>query len=118
MIDNFIKQLFSVHIYTPELIVLYIVTGILAGLTRLAIRSNYKTNFREWWNDGTLLGAIIISITGALLFDNNFVWAFLGGYFIVYILAFIQKRLDGAKKEENKDDTGSTSSNKPISSKQ
>lgn len=116
MIDDFIKQLFTAHVYTPELIVLYVVTGILAGLTRLAIRGDYKANFRTWWNDGSLLGAIIVSVAGALLFDNNFVWAFLGGYFVVYILAFIQKRLDGAKKEENKDDIRPTSSDKSTSS--
>jgi hypothetical protein len=100
MIEEFIEKLFIVHTYTPELIILYIITGILAGLTRLAIRSDYKTDFKSWWNDGTLTGAMIVSIAGALLFDNNFVWAFLGGYFVVYILAFIQKKLDGTKKEE------------------
>lgn len=99
MIETFLKQLFLEHTYTPELIVLYIITGLLAGLTRLSIRADYKTQFRNWWNDGTLIGAIIVSIAGALLFDNNFVWAFLGGYFLVYILAFIQKKLDGVKKE-------------------
>lgn len=100
MMEEFLEKLFVVHVYTPELVILYIITGILAGLTRLAIRSNYKINFRSWWNDGTLSGAMIVSIAGALLFDNNFVWAFLGGYFVVYVLAFIQKKLDGAKKEE------------------
>jgi hypothetical protein len=99
MIETFLRQLFLEHTYTPELIALYIITGLLAGLTRLSIRADYKAQFRSWWNDGTLVGAIIISIAGALLFDNNFVWAFLGGYFLVYILAFIQKRLDGNKKE-------------------
>ena len=100
MMEEFIEKLFVAHVYTPELVILYIITGILAGLTRLAIRSDYKTNFRSWWNDGSLVGAMIVSIAGALLFDNNFVWAFLGGYFVVYVLAFIQKKLDGAKKEE------------------
>ena len=100
MMEEFIEKLFVAHVYTPELVILYIITGILAGLTRLAIRSNYKTDFKSWWNDGTLSGAMIVSIAGALLFDNNFVWAFLGGYFVVYVLAFIQKKLDGAKKEE------------------
>jgi hypothetical protein len=100
MIEEFLEKLFVAHVYTPELVILYIITGILAGLTRLAIRSDYKTNFRSWWNDGSLVGAMIVSIAGALLFDNNFVWAFLGGYFVVYILAFIQKKLDGVKKEE------------------
>jgi predicted Co/Zn/Cd cation transporter (cation efflux family) len=100
MMEEFIEKLFTARVYTPELVILYIITGILAGLTRLAIRSNYKTDFKSWWNDGTLSGAMIVSIAGALLFDNNFVWAFLGGYFVVYVLAFIQKKLDGAKKEE------------------
>jgi hypothetical protein len=107
MIEDFIKQLLVQHTYTPELIALYMVTGILAGLTRLAIRDDYKAEFRSWWNDGSLLGAIIVSVAGALLFDNNFVWSFLGGYFIVYVLAFIQKKLDGASKNKDsrKEDT-------------
>jgi hypothetical protein len=109
MIEEFLKQLFLQKTYTPELIALYIVTGILAGLTRLSIRGDYKANFRSWWNDGSLLGAIIVSVAGALLFDNNFVWAFLGGYFIVYVLAFIQKRLESPKKEEKKNDTTTSS---------
>jgi hypothetical protein len=77
-------------------------TGVLAGLTRLSIRNNYKTEFRSWWNDGTLFGALIISIAGALLFDNNFVWSFLGGYFVVYVLAYIQKKLEGVTKKKEK----------------
>ena len=107
MIDRFIEQLFTSHTYTPELIILYVITGVLAGLTRLSIRGGYKANFRSWWNDGSLMGAVIVSVAGALLFDNNFVWAFLGGYFLVYILAFIQKKLEGASKEqkEEKNDT-------------
>lgn len=100
MIDNFLATLFSTRTYTPELIVLYVITGILAGLTRLSIRADYKANFRVWWNDGSLFGAMIVGIVGALLFDNNFVWAFLGGYFVVYVLAFIQKKLDGNSNPE------------------
>jgi hypothetical protein len=104
MIDEFLKQLFLVKNYTLELVVLYVLAGILAGLTRLAIRDGSKVQFRSWWNDGSLLGALIISISGALLFDNNFLWAFLGGYFIVYVLQFIQKALEKAnpKKEDKK----------------
>jgi hypothetical protein len=110
MIEDFIKQIFTAHVYTAELICLYTVSGILAGLTRLTIRDGSKVQFKSWWNDGSLLGAIIISIVGALLFDNNFVWSFLGGYFVVYILDFIQKKLENArKKEENKNDTTTTS---------
>jgi hypothetical protein len=108
MTEEFLKQLFLQKTYTPELIILYIITGVLAGLTRLSIRGGYKANFRSWWNDGSLLGAIIVSVTGALLFDNNFVWAFLGGYFIVYVLAFIQKKLESPKKEDSKNDTSTT----------
>ena len=109
MIESFIKQLFLTHTYTTELICLYVISGILAGLTRLTIRDGSKVQFKSWWNDGSLLGAIIISVAGALLFDNNFVWSFLGGYFIVYILDFIQKKLENArKKEENKNDTTTT----------
>jgi hypothetical protein len=104
MINEFLKQLFLVKNYTLELVVLYVLAGILAGLTRLAIRDGSKVQFRSWWNDGSLLGALIISISGALLFDNNFLWAFLGGYFIVYVLQFIQKALEKAnpKKEDKK----------------
>jgi len=104
MIEDFIKQIFTSHVYTVELTCLYIVSGIFAGLTRLTIRDGSKVQFKSWWNDGSLLGAIIISIAGALLFDNNFVWSFLGGYFVVYILDFIQKKLENARKE-NKNDT-------------
>lgn len=111
MIEEFLKQLFLSHTYTPELIVLYVTTGLLAGLTRLSIRNDYKAQFRTWWNDGSLVGAIIVSIAGSLLFDNNFVWSFLGGYFIVYVLAFIQSKLDRSKKEDKKNDTGQTSTN-------
>jgi hypothetical protein len=110
MIEQFLQQLLTSHVYTPELILLYVITGILAGLTRLSIRDGYKAQIRSWWDDGSLLGAIIVSVTGALLFDNNFVWAFLGGYFLTYILSFIQKKLEGASKrnqnsgEGNKED--------------
>lgn len=112
MIDKFIQQLFTSHVYTPELIALYVITGVLAGLTRLSIRGDYKANLRAWWNDGSLLGAIIVSVAGALLFDNNFVWAFLGGYFIVYVLAFVQRKLEGTTRKEQesggKNDTTKT----------
>jgi len=104
MIESFIKQLFLTHTYTTELICLYIISGILAGLTRLTIRNSSKVQFKNWWNDGSLLGAIIISVAGALLFDNNFVWSFLGGYFVIYILDFIQKKLE----KEDKNDTTTT----------
>lgn len=96
--DEFIQQLFTSHVYTWQSIIIYVVSGILAGLTRLIIRNNSKMDLRPWWNDGSLLGALIISIVGALLFDNNFIWAFLGGYFIVYILEFIQSKLTGKKE--------------------
>ena len=105
MIEDFIKQIFTSHVYTAELTCLYIVSGIFAGLTRLTIRDGSKVQFKSWWNDGSLLGAIIISVAGALLFDNNFIWSFLGGYFIVYILDFIQKKLE----KEGKNDTTTTS---------
>lgn len=99
MIEEFLKQLFLVKTYTPELIVIYICAGVLAGLTRLVIRDNTKLDLRKWWDDGSLIGAMIISISGALLFDNCFLWAFLGGYFITYILQYIQKLLDKSKGE-------------------
>jgi hypothetical protein len=93
-IDEFLKQLFLVKTYSWELVILYICAGILAGMTRLIIRDNSKMELRKWWNDGSLLGAIIISVTGAVLFDNSFLWAFLGGYFIVYVLEGIQKLIE------------------------
>jgi hypothetical protein len=100
MVDEFLKQLFITKTYTKETIILYTLAGILAGLTRLTIRNDNKVKFKSWWNDGTLLGALIISIAGALLFDNNFLWSFLGGYFIVYILEYIQNALTPKKKDK------------------
>jgi len=100
MIDEFLKNLFLVKTYTLELICLYVLSGILAGLTRLTIRNKVKVEFKNWWNDGSLLGAMIVSIAGALLFDNSFLWSFLGGYFIVYVLEFIQKALEKASKKK------------------
>ena len=96
-IDDFIKQLFTARVYTWESVALYVFIGILAGLTRLVVRDNQKANIRAWWADGSLLGAIIVSIVGALLFDNNFVWAFLGGYFITHILEYVYTKLGGKK---------------------
>ena len=98
MIEQFLGQLLTSHVYTPELIFLYVITGVLAGLTRLSIRDGYKAQIRNWLDDGSLLGAIIVSVAGALLFDNNFVWAFLGGYFLTYVLSFVQKKLEGTTK--------------------
>ena len=105
MIDEFLKQLLLVKRYSPELIILYVLAGIFAGLTRLTIRDGSKAKLRSWWNDGSLVGALIVSISGALLFDNNFLWSFMGGYFIVYVLQFIQKALEKAnpKKEDKKE---------------
>lgn len=99
MIDQFLHQLFLERTYTVENIILYVLAGVLAGLTRLIIRNGgEKAQFRHWLDDGSLAGAIIISVVGALLIDNDFVWAFLGGYFITYILQFIQSMLDKAIK--------------------
>lgn len=103
MIDRFLTQLFTEHVYTPDRVLLYVLAGLLASLTRLSIRNNYKAQIRSWWNDGSLTGGIIIGITGALLFDNNFVWAFIGGYFIVYVLSYIQKKLETARKKISKE---------------
>src|SRR3972149_11922418 len=94
MIDPFLERLFAQRAYPPDLLLMYIFAGILAGLTRLIIRDNSHAKFKQWWGDGSLLGAVIISIVGAVLVDNNFVWAFLGGYFITYILEYIQRGLD------------------------
>lgn len=106
MIEDFIKQLFLTHTYTPGLIFLYTISGILAGFTRLTIRDGNKAQFRRWWDDGSLWGAVIISVAGALLFDNNFVWSFLGGYFFIYVLSYIQKLLDKSRKGENEQSSG------------
>jgi len=102
ILETFLKILFTDHQYTVEKIILYILTGILAGLVRLSIRSDEKIKFKAWWDDGSLFGACIISVAGALLFDNNFIWAFMGGYFLTYILSFIQKALDKAKDKTSK----------------
>jgi hypothetical protein len=103
ILETFLKTLFSDHQYTAEKIVLYILAGTLAGLVRLCIRSDEKIKIKAWWDDGSLLGALVISIAGALLFDNSFIWAFLGGYFLTYVLNFIQKALDKAKEKINKE---------------
>ena len=100
MIDEFLKQLFLVKHYSIELIILYTIAGVLAGLTRLCIKDGSKVQFKSWWDDGSLCGALIISVSGALLFDNSFVWAFLGGYFFTYILQFIQKTLEKASRKK------------------
>jgi len=104
MIDQFLQRLFVERTYPYDAIILYLFTGILAGLTRLIIDSERHAKLGVWWKDGTLQGAIIISIAGALLIDHNFVWSFLGGYFITYILEYIQKGLEKVtrKKEEDK----------------
>lgn len=103
ILESFIKVLFSEHRYAPESIVLYLFSGILAALVRLAIKDDEKAHLKEWWNDGSLFGAMVISIAGAFLFDNNFIWAFLGGYFITYVLKFIQKALEKAKQKKKED---------------
>ncbi len=100
LIDQFIQILFqNNHNYTWQNIVMYILSGILAGLVRLTIRNHSKANFRSWLNDGSLLGALTISVAGALLFDNSFIWSFLGGYFLVFVLNIIEKKLDKNRKE-------------------
>ena len=101
MIEDFLKQLFIIKTYSPQLILIYILSGIMAGLTRLTIRDGSKAQFRSWWNDGSLIGALIVSISGAVLFDNNFLWSFLGGYFIVYVLELIKKALEKNKGDAN-----------------
>ena len=101
MIDSFLEKLFAPRPYPIDAVLMYIFAGVLAGLTRLIIRDGNQVKFGAWCRDGSLLGAIIISIVGALLVDYSFVWAFLGGYFIVYILEYIQRGLDkvtGKKK--------------------
>jgi len=102
MIDEFIKTLFQQHDYSWPNICLYLLSGILAGLVRLTIRNHAKAEIRSWLNDGTLAGGLIISVAGAFLFDNSFLWSFLGGYFIVYILDFIERKLE--KDKEDLDD--------------
>lgn len=93
--DEFIRQLFLERVYTWEVVLLYIFIGVLAGMTRLIIKGEERANLKQWWTDGSLIGAIVISTVGALLFDNNFVWAFLGGYFIVHVLEYLHKKLGG-----------------------
>ncbi len=106
LIDEFIKTLFSGdHVYTWRTVLVYVLSGILAGLVRLTIRNHSKTDFRSWLNDGSLLGALTISIAGALLFDSSFMWSFMGGYFLVYVLNFIEKKLDRSRKSIGKEDT-------------
>lgn len=98
MIDEFIKTLFeNHHQYTVENVTLYVLSGVLAGLVRLTIRNHSKADLRSWLNDGSLLGGITISIAGALIFDSSFLWSFLGGYFFVYVLNYIEKKLDTKK---------------------
>lgn len=97
MIDEFLKQLFLIKTYTLQSILLYILAGLLAGSTRLVIKDNSKADFKKWWLDGSLIGACLISVVGAILFDNNFLWAFLGGYFFVYILECIEKLIKKGK---------------------
>ena len=103
LIDEFIKTLLADnHVYTWQSICLYVVSGILAGLVRLTIRNRSKADFRSWFDDGSLFGALTISVAGALLFDSNFMWSFMGGYFLVYVLNFIEKKLDKSRKEIEK----------------
>lgn len=101
MIDPFLEMLFTHRVYTLDLISTYIIAGILAATTRLIIRENNHARFKAWWSDGSLSGAVIISVVGALLIDNSFVWAFLGGYFITYILEYIQRGLEKVTKKLN-----------------
>ena len=101
LINEFIKVLFSGnHVYTWQNVLLYVLSGVLAGLVRLIIRNHSKTDFRSWLNDGSLFGAITISVAGALLFDSSFMWSFMGGYFLVYVLNFIEKKLDKSRKNK------------------
>ena len=108
MIDAFVHNLyhnlFNERTYTIELIILYVLAGILAGLTRLIVRNKEKADFNKWLDDGSLIGAILISVVGSVLVDNDFVWSFIGGYFITYILQFLQGGLDkiiGNRKDKN-----------------
>lgn len=108
MIDEFLSKLFAERSYPIDLLVSYIIAGILAGLTRLIIRDGHHARFRAWWNDGSLIGALIISVVGAILVDSNFVWAFLGGYFITYVLNYIQKGLDKVIQPKEEPDGNKT----------
>ena len=100
LINEFIKMLFQNNrSYTWQDICIYVLSGILAGLVRLTIRNHSKADFRSWLNDGSLFGALTISIAGSLLFDNSFMWSFMGGYFLVFILNFIEKKLDKSPKD-------------------
>jgi len=106
LIDEFIKILFqNNHDYTWQNVCMYVLSGILAGLVRLTIRNHSKADFRSWLNDGSLFGALTISIAGSLLFDSSFIWSFMGGYFLVFVLNFIEKKLDKSRKDLNKEDT-------------
>jgi len=101
MIDEFLKVLFQEsHQYTWANVCLYVSSGILAGLVRLTIRNHSKAEIRSWLNDGSLVGGLTISIAGALLFDSSFLWSFMGGYFLVYVLNFIEKKLIKDREEE------------------
>jgi hypothetical protein len=111
MIDKFLAQLFVERSYPLDSIITYIFAGILAGLTRLIIDDQRHLRFHVWWKDGSLLGAIIISIAGALLIDHNFVWSFLGGYFITYILEYIQKGLEKVTRKKGEDKENGTPTN-------
>ena len=83
---------------------MYVLSGILAGLVRLIIRNHSKANFRSWLNDGSLFGALTISIAGSLLFDSSFMWSFMGGYFFVFVLNFIEEKLDKSRRDICKED--------------
>jgi len=103
MIDEFLKVLFQEsHQYTWSNISLYVASGLLAGLVRLTIRNHSKAEIRSWLNDGSLIGGLTISVAGALLFDSSFIWSFMGGYFLVYVLNFIEKKLVKDRKVEEK----------------
>jgi len=100
LINEFIKILFQNNrSYTWQDICIYVLSGILAGLVRLTIRNHSKADFRSWLNDGSLFGALTISIAGSLLFDNSFIWSFMGGYFLVFVLNYIEKKLDKSRKD-------------------
>jgi len=103
LINEFLNILFSSHNYTVQNVCIYVLSGILAGLVRLTIRNHSKSDFRSWLNDGSLFGALTISVAGSLLFDNSFIWSFLGGYFLVYVLNYIEKKLDKSRKDIKKE---------------